>query len=164
MRVQQFMLAGCFGFYGGIMTLKPCPFCGSRDIQCMMPCSSIEFPSVCIEHSTDSRNRWVVGIQCLVCGARVGEFDPEQDVVEVWNTRAAEKKLSEQQWIKCSDRLPDDFKPVIVCDNRSSYKAHYDGDIECFVDDWSETSLNKINGYDITHWMELPKLPEAKDG
>lgn len=51
--------------------LKPCPFCGSEDIDCQNYCRG--------------GNVWFV--QCRECGATFPDFDSKEEAVGVWNKR-----------------------------------------------------------------------------
>lgn len=63
------------------------------------------------------------------------------------------------QWIKCSERMPDDFVDVLVTD------GHYveimtrlgDGSWLVLLEEWS--TCVSVDG--ITHWMPLPEPPEV---
>ena len=56
------------------MELKPCPFCGSEDLECTEACGE----------------NWV---KCWDCGAMSGLREKEIDCGEAWNRRAGEKEL-----------------------------------------------------------------------
>lgn len=63
------------------------------------------------------------------------------------------KEYCMSEWIKCSDRLPDEIGKVLVIDNGkvdiNSWAGKYEG--------WYYANKN------ITHWMPLPTLPESVD-
>ncbi len=62
------------------------------------------------------------------------------------------------EWISVKDRLPEEFIDCLVCHDNwpGVYQAIYHGTCKLFV-------LSVPNSYrtplDVTHWMELPKLP-----
>jgi Lar family restriction alleviation protein len=56
------------------MKIKPCPFCGSEDIECK-------------DHS---RKCDVWFIQCQDCYATFPHFDSEEEAIEAWNTRVGD--------------------------------------------------------------------------
>lgn len=51
--------------------LKPCPFCGGGSTMFLLGKT--------------------VTVECNVCGAVIGGFDGDNDAIESWNTRAAER-------------------------------------------------------------------------
>lgn len=63
------------------------------------------------------------------------------------------------EWIKCSERMPEDFTDVLVTDG--SYV-----EIMTLLTDGSwlvllEEGSTCVSVNNITHWMSLPKLPEV---
>lgn len=52
--------------------LKPCPFCGSRDLIC--------------EDAGATSDRWF--IQCNSCYVKYSHFYTKQETITAWNTRA----------------------------------------------------------------------------
>ena len=88
--------------------LKLCPFCGSDQI-CYIERHYIECCSCgCIlpwEELTDvNRNRL-----------------PDDYIVDAWNNRAE----SDQEWISCSSRLPEEDTEVLVTVHFDGYKDKY---------------------------------------
>ena len=70
--------------------LKPCPFCGSKEIHVM----DMGYP------------HW---IYCMKCGAKVhGGTCSAKESIEAWNRRA------EPKWISVSERLPYEMQAVNV--------------------------------------------------
>lgn len=59
-------------------------------------------------------------------------------------------------WIKCSDRMPDANEWVMASDGWDHYKAEYDD----FLKGWYCAMGHGLSG--ITHWQELPALPEKE--
>lgn len=94
--------------------LKPCPFCGGKNIHCADA-----------GHKT---NMWF--IQCEDCGATFPHFDSEKEANEAWNRREELEKESEQ---RLESYLPTDSRPfsgtrtidppikVQLCDIPDSY-------------------------------------------
>ncbi|WP_340617058.1 DUF551 domain-containing protein [Xenorhabdus entomophaga] len=69
------------------------------------------------------------------------------------------------EWIKCSDRLPDEYKDVISINNGVDTRFMSEIDIGYFdsdIDEWySITHGRNFDMRHITHWMPLPSLPES---
>ena len=68
-------------------------------------------------------------------------------------------------WIKCSDRLPDTDRKVLV-GNTSGWDIAYLDKDEIGEDFWRTPSwrpiLDDYSNQTITHWQELPALPEEE--
>ena len=60
------------------------------------------------------------------------------------------------EWIKCSERMPDDFEEVLVSDGANVEVMWRDCD--GFWDCWAPRNSN-IDTDDVTHWMPLPEPP-----
>jgi len=109
--------------------LKPCPFCGSRNIS-VTDASDEDFP-------------YRVGcdtLQCL-CEYPVDYFfADEQEAIEAWNTRAS-------QWISVKDRLPKKGDTVLLFDGMF---------IEIGL---AKIDFNPGVDLDFTHWQPLPEPP-----
>lgn len=60
------------------------------------------------------------------------------------------------EWIKCSERMPDDFEDVLVTDGANVEVMWRDCD--GFRDCWAPRNSN-IDIDDVTHWMPLPEPP-----
>lgn len=120
--------------------LQPCPFCGGTNI--------------CTEK----------GINLNYCDSCSAEAN-----IEHWNNRPIEDALrariaeleAAQRWIPVSERLPEVNEDVftVVYDTNdgstsvSALKHHGDG--VWFI--WDK------GYYVVTHWMPMPKLPEAQE-
>ena len=66
--------------------LKPCPFCGNKDIQFEMP---IQYNQHSVEPNGFVRHGWVTGISCLECGCEMkANVWDEIPLVARWNKRA----------------------------------------------------------------------------
>ena len=67
---------------------------------------------------------------------------------------------AERRWIPVSERLPDNWKPVLTIDMSESTRVP----VPAFYD--PETSLwsTHLPNYDlwVTHWMPLPEPPEVQ--
>lgn len=62
-------------------------------------------------------------------------------------------------WIKVSDRLPDDETTVLVHCKGYTWVADVDHNGEFYPDEWGYG--RDIIADEITHWMYLPSPPEA---
>lgn len=75
------------------------------------------------------------------------------------------------EWIKCSERLPNDDEDVLIYDYRdgigigfyeySNVSGYYEKDGSFFITNsgW-EVSYDWARHMDPTHWMPLPKPPK----
>ena len=71
-----------------------------------------------------------------------------------------EELLKEREWISVKDKLPDDVKDVIVCDEFGLvYPAYY----YTFDGCWMYSFAAERCEHKITHWMPLPTPPESED-
>ena len=64
------------------------------------------------------------------------------------------------QWIKCSERMPEEGKPVLVVSSIGGVVQNnvyeWDGRTWCdFMADYNELSMDVF-----THWMPLPEPPQ----
>lgn len=65
-----------------------------------------------------------------------------------------------KSWVSVKDRLPDDVKDVIVCDELGLvYPAYYYTCDEC----WMYSFAAERCEHKITHWMPLPEPPKEDD-
>ena len=58
--------------------LKPCPFCGSKDI------ATFDYPF----YKPGLKGDYVI---CMACGASTGKYEFMNEAKDAWNTRKAEK-------------------------------------------------------------------------
>ena len=63
-----------------------------------------------------------------------------------------------QNWIKCSERMPDDFVDVLVTDGVHVEVMWLDCDE--YWDNWLEPRAVTVDREDITHWQPLPEPPQ----
>lgn len=63
-----------------------------------------------------------------------------------------------QNWIKCSERMPDDFVDVLVTDGVHVEVMWLDCDE--YWDSWLEPRAVTVDREDITHWQPLPEPPQ----
>lgn len=60
------------------------------------------------------------------------------------------------QWVKCSDRLPEDRKLVIVWVSRFGYYPDY---MDCSSRQEGQWLRHNSNHQSITHWHPMPAAP-----
>ena len=60
------------------------------------------------------------------------------------------------EWIKCSDRMPEDGKHVLLWDGNTCHAGYW---ME-YLDRWESAFVPAEELRDITHWMEMPEPPE----
>ena len=113
--------------------LKPCPFCGSKNVQL----EDLGYPP---------------HVYCEDCAARItgrgyGE-DGEADAIKSWNRRAS-------GWISVADGLPEVNKEVLV------YCRFYGEKMigVSYIDENDRWLFGDITYY----WMPLSKPPEVKE-
>jgi len=120
-------------------TLKPCPFCGGKNVLSTELQDGLPFIAYC------------------QCGA--------ENEAENWNARPIEDALNariaeleaERRWIPVSERLPEDGEVVWLWDGNNLGMGYYLVLSGCFMD--RDTPLRRIKP---THWMSLPTPPEVK--
>lgn len=61
-----------------------------------------------------------------------------------------------QQWISVKDRLPEDADVVLIAFGGGV-------SIACYGGDWRHPVYPMLPLLSVTHWMPLPKPPEAKE-
>lgn len=74
------------------------------------------------------------------------------------------------EWIKASDKLPDDETPVLIVVNGAIRIGEIRWETPSFEDTYKAFQYwddpiddgQHWEWHDITHWMPLPKLPEDK--
>ena len=70
------------------------------------------------------------------------------------------------EWIKCSERLPEESERYLVCDlpykimSVVPYSAKWKR-FNCY-DTFDEEYVNGQGEYAVTHWMPLPSAPEVE--
>ncbi len=62
------------------------------------------------------------------------------------------------QWIKCSERMPDETQPVIVIAREGVVQRTVYQFCEGVWIDWYE-QYDEVNADAFTHWMPLPPPP-----
>ena len=121
-------------------TLKPCPFCGGKNVLSTELQDGLPFIAYC------------------QCGA--------ENEAENWNARPIEDALNariaeleaERRWIPVSERLPEDGEVVWLWDGNNLGMGYYLIFSGCFMD--RDTPLRRIKP---THWMSLPTPPEVEE-
>ena len=66
--------------------------------------------------------------------------------------------MSEAEWISVHDRLPEEEAKVLICDGWENIDIAYRGWDDC----WYGWTTNYIVIGDVTHWAELPELPQEE--
>jgi len=122
--------------------LKPCPFCGNKNIRKNFGI----FPE----------------LFCSECEATIYAYDEHEDLAKSWNTRPLEDALqariaeleAQLRWIPVSERLPEEDGEYLIF-----WQCKHGKGIE--IDVYS-TSLgwHDVDSDLHTHWMPLPNLPE----
>lgn len=70
------------------------------------------------------------------------------------------------EWIKCSERLPEESERYLVCDlpykvmSVVPYSAKWKR-FNCY-DSFDEEYVKGQDDYPVTHWMPLPDAPEVE--
>jgi len=142
--------------------LKPCPFCGNELIRTerrdKFSAGLITwFCTHCFSSSTNAtdRGQWNTRPIEDELTARIAELEGKIDQLTAHD--ATERQ--DDKWIPVSERLPDNWKPVLTIDMSESTRVP----VPAFYD--PETSLwsTHLPNYDlwVTHWMPLPPNPES---
>lgn len=63
------------------------------------------------------------------------------------------------QWIPVTERLPDTFRPVIVCREKGKGEYIVEQGFKDVCDWWKVYGTRTKN---VTHWMPLPEPPKAE--
>ena len=116
--------------------LKKCPFCGEKE--------KIQF----VTFSTLEGEKY--GYECMVCGA-IGPlgFDVK-GATDCWNGR-------DNDWVPVTRRMPEeDIALVLLTDDRYFGTGIMHGGC------W-KTNDPYVEFEDITHWLELPDIPEGHE-
>ena len=99
----------------------------------------------------------------LLDDAKAAGFDVQGYVIynDKWNGLVLDKDklakfatLQQPQWISVKDRLPDEFRKVIVIVNRLNYESNYTDICHVQKGKWMDDGFPV---HVITHWMPLPK-------
>lgn len=118
--------------------LKPCPFCGSNDLD--------------VKRIQHSQNEAVYCVRCLgecECEGPV-EFTRD-DAKQKWNTRTEVERLrAERRWIPVEEQLPETEEEVATLWYNGFHSV-----ARLYKGRWS-------SGARVTHWMPLPPLPEKE--
>lgn len=62
--------------------------------------------------------------------------------------------MTKVEWISVHDRLPEEETKVLVCRDWQYIEIGY-----VWMDDWFTWENNEVIPF-VTHWAELPELPE----
>jgi Lar family restriction alleviation protein len=113
--------------------LKPCPFCGSDDIDQMFESSDIE---------------------CLQCMATMPS-SPWLERAGVSDTAAAAWNRREAGWVPVKERLPRQGERVLISNGDEVLCGRW------FDGHWREQGQAFSTDLSVTHWMPLPEPPEV---
>jgi Lar family restriction alleviation protein len=148
--------------------LKPCPFCGSDDVEIAL-----------------TRVWWHLWYfcECQDCGAEGHSTIYKGSAIANWNMRSGqyelraraeaaearvaqlERELAKRRWIPVEERLPDPFICVMATNGRVVTEAkyyYYCGKLA--KHGWYQIDGMAIGSVWATHWMPLPEPPEADNG
>ena len=103
-----------------------------------------------------------------------GEFPEKCDMLCQFGTYAEilyNEGYRKQEWISVEERLPDNYRPVlVVCESTSisggTLRAigSFGGGFWSLAYDDGTMYLTKYMHFVVTHWMELPEPPKMKGG
>jgi len=114
------------------------------------PCPNVLCQSTHTNVHLDTDTKWY-SVKCMICDCQWG-FDNDLDrAIDKWNTRPS-------PLISVEDELPKNEKRVLI-----KYDAgrHIKG--KFFVGEYlpiEKRWRNVLDDITITHWMEIPELPE----
>jgi len=116
--------------------LKPCPFCGSKNVM--------------IDDLFDNGTNTVF---CGECQSKSSNFCHFDSAIEQWNTRAPQN-----EWISVDDELPENITTIDLLINAKRRR------IDCvFMNGKFYVTPNSGDWVEIkntvTHWMIAPPLP-----
>jgi Lar family restriction alleviation protein len=119
--------------------LKPCPFCGNKDIQ---------------------RYNYVnekFRVTCRDCRNTTKDWDGVDDAIEKWNTRVDPSP----KWTYCEDALPERYDDyLITLANQSVCRAAY----STFSNDWMIPGIGWASDENpVIAWQPLPAPAEPKE-
>ena len=88
------------------------------------------------------------------------DVDEIQQIIEGMSIYAEYLKSLEAieipEWIPIQEKTPSNFVSILVC-------VDYNGFIFCDVDNYCKENKEFLNNKNyVTHWMELPNLPNIK--
>lgn len=114
--------------------LKPCPFCGGKNIEL---------------------KRFFISCKNNECHASLhtdimrGNRQPIEFIKQKWNTRAESKS----EWISVNERLPDNANKVLTMVGGFYDICMYENP-NWYSMMWREFTL------EVTHWIPLPEMPK----
>ena len=154
------------------MTITTCPKCGSMNITTAGVCENCgwsQFAQVALCTRITGEMELKVSGKALLddykrllfenksLESRIAELEGKIDQLTAHD--ATERQ--DDKWIPVSERLPDNWKPVLTIDMSESTRVP----VPAFYD--PETSLwsTHLPNYDlwVTHWMPLPEPPEVEN-
>ncbi len=83
-----------------------------------------------------------------------GFFDT---VIDAWNSGIEWHKNN--QWISVDDRLPEDRENILIRTEENNYYMVF----ICGGSIFASFSEYELYDYKFTHWMGIPKIPEARE-
>ena len=115
-----------------------------------------------------------VGEDCWACPYdNVGVYsqcEPKllEDALSLINELAEENERVRGEWISVKDKLPDNYRAVLVVCQSTSISGgilravgSYGGGCWSMADADGTMRLTKYMQYTVTHWMELPQIPKG---
>lgn len=64
------------------------------------------------------------------------------------------------EWIKCSERMPEDYLPVLAFfDGLTTRLVYFDSTSKCW---WLADNPSYIGDFSPSHWMPLPPPPREE--
>lgn len=119
--------------------LKPCPFCGSTNVD----------PEGWAATDADGNN--------LREGPCCDDCNASADSVEAWNTRAADRLSEREGWREIESDPPSPGQRIIAATPDGSHWSFSEAFFDEVVEEWTDVRSDRY--VRPTHWMPLPSPP-----